>query len=98
MCAQCIAAPCRHWTTALTFRTSRFTHPHLMPLYGVSQDGPHLCIVYPFMSGSSLAAAIKEKRKVRQAEGTLLEDTSDIYFTGVLTVPCTIVEPAVVCL
>ena len=42
--------------------TSRFTHPHLMPLYGVSQDGPHLCIVYPYMSGGSLKAAIENEK------------------------------------
>ena len=54
-----------------------------MPLYGVSHDGPHLCIVYPFMSGSSLAAAIVEKRKVRQVEGMVLEEDCENYFSGV---------------
>ena len=33
---------------------ARFAHPNIVPLFGVSQDGPHWCIVYEYMENGSL--------------------------------------------
>ena len=47
----------------------KFVHPNIVPLFGVSQDGPNWCIVYEYMENGSLEDRLDCKDKTTPLTG-----------------------------